>query len=47
LTTKSINERNTTMAERQSMTTREIVAKTLLAEQADFLKEAVGSSQRS
>jgi putative transposase len=29
------------MAERQSMTTREVVAKTLLDEHADFLKEAV------
>jgi transposase-like protein len=41
LTTKSIDERSTTMAEGQSMTTQELVAKTLVEEHSDFLREAV------
>jgi putative transposase len=41
LTTKSIDEGNTTMADSQSMTTSELVRKTLLDEHGDFLREAV------
>ena len=41
LTTKSTDEGNTTMADRQSMTTQELVRRTLLDEHGDFLREAV------
>jgi len=41
LTSKSTDERNTTMADRQSMTTQELVRRTLLDEHGDFLREAV------
>jgi len=41
LSTTSIDERNTTMAARQSMTTAEVVAKTLIDEHGDFLRDAV------
>jgi transposase-like protein len=41
LTTKSTDEVNHTMADRQSMTTSEVVRRTLLDEHGDFLKEAV------
>ncbi len=41
LTTKSIDERSTPMADRPSMPAAELVAKTLLEEHADFLREAV------
>jgi putative transposase len=43
LTTKSIDERNTTMADRQSMTNLELVRSTLVDEHGDFLKEAVAA----
>jgi putative transposase len=41
LRTTSIDERNTTMAASQTMTTAEVVAKTLIDEHSDFLREAV------
>jgi transposase-like protein len=41
LITKSTDERSITMADGRSMTTTELVRKTLLEEHGDFLKEAV------
>jgi hypothetical protein len=41
LTTKSIDERNTTMADTPSMTSLEFARKALREEHGDFLKEAV------
>jgi Transposase, Mutator family len=41
LRTTSIDERNTTMTATHSMTTAELVAKTLIDEPGDFLRESV------
>ena len=41
LTITPSDERNTTVADRQSMRTQELVRRTLLDEHGDFLKEAV------
>jgi hypothetical protein len=46
LTTKSIDERSTTMADRPSMPSAELVAKTLLDEHADVLREPVTTAAR-
>jgi transposase-like protein len=43
LKTKSIDERNITMADRQSMTNLGLVRSTLLEEHGDFLKDAVAA----
>jgi transposase-like protein len=41
LRTTSIDERSTTMTATPSMTTAEVVAKTLIEEHSDFLRDAV------
>jgi len=47
LTSKSIDERSTTMAEGHSMTVADVVADVLAGEAGDFLRERWSSSRAS